>query len=88
MPSLDWAQGVALVGTFDPGFGALGEDRGASAVGGGLAASSEAGEVFVAVPGLVTGASDHELGSAGTVQGAFKCSDRTSGVVRRGRCWR
>ncbi|UQV54550.1 hypothetical protein L9H78_02045 [Corynebacterium pseudodiphtheriticum] len=39
---------------------------------GGLAASSGAGEVLVAVPGLVAGAFEHELGSAGTVQGAFE----------------
>lgn len=32
--SLGWAQGVALVGAFDLGFGAFSEDRGASAVGG------------------------------------------------------
>ncbi|MEE1617194.1 hypothetical protein [Brachybacterium sp. J153] len=48
--SLGWAEGVALVGAFDLGFGAFGEDRGAGAVGG-LAASSGAGEVLVAVPG-------------------------------------
>lgn len=69
--SLGWAEGVALVGAFDLGFGAFGKDRGASAVGG-LAASSGAGEVLVAVPGLVAGAFDHELGSAGAVQGAFE----------------
>nr|WP_257995134.1 hypothetical protein [Brevibacterium luteolum] len=69
--SLGWIQGVALVGAFDLGFGAFGEDRGASAVGG-LAASSGAGEVLVAVPGLVAGAFDHELGSAGAVQRAFE----------------
>lgn len=70
MLSLGWAQGVALVGAFDLGFGAFGEDRGAGAVGG-LASSSGAGEVLVAVPGLVAGAFDHQLGSAGAVQGAF-----------------
>nr|WP_010614272.1 hypothetical protein [Actinomyces oris] len=69
--SLGWAEGFALVGVFDLGFGAFGEDRGASAVGG-LAASSGAGEVLVAVPGLVAGVFDHELGSAGAVQGAFE----------------
>lgn len=35
-----------------------------------FASSSGAGEVLVAVPGLVAGAFDHELGSAGAVQGA------------------
>ncbi|WP_347041665.1 hypothetical protein [Brachybacterium nesterenkovii] len=69
--SLGRAQGVALVGAFDLGFGAFGKVRGASAVGG-LASSSGAGEVLVAVPGLVAGAFDHELGSAGAVQGAFE----------------
>nr|WP_233190991.1 hypothetical protein [Brachybacterium sp. UMB0905] len=68
---LGLGQGVALVGAFDLGFGAFGEDRGASALGG-LASSSGAGEVLVAVPGLVAGAFDHELGSAGAVQGAFE----------------
>ena len=69
--SLGLAQGVALVGAFDLGFGASGEDRGAGAVGG-FAASSGAGEVLVVVPGLVAGAFDHELGSAGAVQGAIE----------------
>ncbi|WP_299062434.1 hypothetical protein [uncultured Actinomyces sp.] len=54
--SLGSAQGVALVGAFDLGFGAFGEDRGAGAVGG-FAASSGAGEILVAVPGLVAGCS-------------------------------
>ncbi len=69
--SLSRAQGIALVGAFDLGFGAFGEDRGASAVGG-LASSSGAGEVLVAVPGLVAGAFDPELGFADAVQGAFE----------------
>ena len=68
---LGLGQGVALVGAFDLGFGAFGEDRGAGAVGG-FAASSGAGEVLVAVPGLVAGAFDHELGFAGAIQGAFE----------------
>nr|WP_071056084.1 hypothetical protein [Corynebacterium jeikeium] len=69
--SLGLGQGVALVGAFDLGLGAFGEDRGSGAVGG-LAASSGAGEVLVAVPGLVAGSFDHELGSAGAIQGAFE----------------
>ena len=68
---LGFGQGVALVGAFDLGFDAFGEDRGAGAVGG-FAASSGVGEVLVAVPGLVAGAFDYELGSAGVVQGAFE----------------
>ena len=53
---LGFGRGVALIGAFDLGFGAFGEDCGAGAVGG-LAALSGAGEVLVAVPGFVAGRS-------------------------------
>nr|WP_300337536.1 hypothetical protein [Actinomyces sp.] len=62
---------VLLVGVFDLSFDAFGEDCGAGACGG-LASASGAGEVLVAVPGLVTGAFDHERGSASAVQSAFE----------------
>ena len=82
---MGFGQGVALVGAFDLGFGVLGEDCGAGAVGG-LAASPGAGEVLVAVSGFVVGAFDHEFGSAGAVQGAFEVVVVFLGVVRRVRC--
>ncbi|WHS28114.1 hypothetical protein [Auritidibacter ignavus] len=55
---LGLAHGVVLVGVFRLSFGVCGEDRGAV-------------ELLVAVPGLVLGAFDHELGATGVEQGAF-----------------